>query len=104
LVQSFNKSVVGKGPTTMLWTMMAAVFGVLLIACSNVANLLLARAAARTKEVAIRTALGASRWRVVSQLLTEALAISMTGAVIGVGIAWLGVRWFNHALLQTQVP
>ncbi len=104
LIQTFNQQYVGKEPTTMLWTMMAAVLGVLLIACSNVANLLLARAAVRTKEVAIRTALGASRWRVVSQLLTEALAIAMAGAVIGIGIAWFGIHLFNNALSKTQVP
>ncbi len=104
LVESPNHYLVPDGPRTMLWTMLGAVFGVLLLACSNVANLLLARAAIRTKEVAIRTALGASRARVIGQLLTEALVISLAGSVIGIGIAMLGVAWFNHALLQTQVP
>lgn len=104
LLQPFTEEYVGKEPTIMLWTMMAAVFGVLLIACSNVANLLLARAAMRTKEVAIRTALGASRWRVLSQLLTEALVLSLTGAVIGIGIAWAGIRMFNNAIADTDVP
>ena len=104
LVRTMTRSFIGRGPTTMLWTMMGAVLGVLLIACSNVANLLLARAAVRTKEVAIRTALGASRWRIVSQLLTEAFVLSMSGAIVGIGIALLGVHWFNQQLLQTQVP
>ncbi|HEY2805605.1 MAG TPA: ABC transporter permease [Gemmatimonadales bacterium] len=104
LVQTPNQYLVPEGPRTMLWTMLGAVFGVLLLACSNVANLLLARAAMRSKEVAIRTALGASRARVIGQLLTEALVISLIGSVIGIGIAAVGVRWFNHALLQTQLP
>ena len=104
VVQEYTSRYIGDEPTMMLWTMMGAVFGVLLIACSNVANLLLARAAVRTKEVAIRTALGASRWRVVSQLLTESLVLSATGALLGMGIAWVGVRLFNNALLATDVP
>ena len=104
LIQGFTQNYIGKQPTMMLWTMMGAVFGVLLIACSNVANLLLARAALRTKEVAIRTALGASRWRVMSQLLTESLVLSTAGALIGMVIAWVGVRLFNNAIADTGVP
>ena len=104
MIKPFTDNYIGDEPIVMLWTMMAAVFGVLLIACSNVANLLLARAAVRTKEVAIRTALGASRWRVVSQLLTESLTLSAVGALLGIGIAWVGVRLFNNALADTDVP
>lgn len=104
LLKPFTEEYIGQEPTIMLWTMMAAVLGVLLIACSNVANLLLARAAVRTKEVAIRTALGASRWRVVSQLLTESLVLAATGAVIGIGIAAIGIRLFNNALVDSNPP
>jgi predicted permease len=104
-VQSFTDYDIGPEPHTLLWTMMGAVLGVLLIACSNVANLLLARAAARTKEVAIRTALGANRWRIVSQLLAESLVLSFCGAAVGLGIAVYGVRLFTDAITNaTTLP
>ncbi len=104
ILKPFTEEYIGEEPTIMLWTMMAAVFGVLLLACSNVANLLLARAAARTKEVAVRTALGASRWRIVNQLLTESLVLSGIGALLGIGIAWVGTRLFTNAIADTEPP
>jgi putative ABC transport system permease protein len=85
-------------------TMLGAAFFVLLIACANVASLLLARALQRTREIGVRTAMGARRWRLVWQFLLEAFAVATVGAVIGVGIAWLGVGWFNRAIADTGAP
>jgi putative ABC transport system permease protein len=103
-VMPYTERFVGSGPRQFLSTMLGAVFLVLLIACANVANLLLTRAALRTREVGVRTALGAPRWRVVMQFLTESLALATLGAALGLVIASYGVQLFNAAIAPTNPP
>ncbi len=103
-LKSFIEEFIGREVVSTLFTMLGAVFGVLLIACANVTNLQLARALERSREIAIRTAIGAERWRIVRQLLVEGFVLALAGAIVGVGIAIAGVRWFNAGIAGTNPP
>lgn len=100
IVRPMQEALAGRTarPLTILF---AAVSLILLIATANVATLLSSRAAGRQREIGLRTALGATGGRVVRQLLTESVALALLGAVVGIGLAFGGVRLFTHSKLAT---
>ena len=102
-VQSLTDVVVGRFRTT-LYIVLAAVGLLLLIGCGNVANLLLARATTREKEFAVRSALGASRSRLIRQLLVESLILALGGAILGALLAWGGLKFIVALMPQDIIP
>ncbi len=103
-VMPFIEGALGARLYPLLYTMLAAGIGVLLIACVNVSNLLLARASLRQREVAVRLALGAGRTRVLTQILSEVALLALAGAVIGIVISVGAMRWFVAAVSSNPPP
>src|ERR1700730_18858201 len=101
--QNVNEGILGKFANTLL-ALFGAVALLLLIACGNVANLLLARAATREGEMAVRVSIGATRARLIRQLLTESVLLSLTGGLFGVALAPGGVHAVAALMPEYSIP
>ena len=100
----FVERILGPQISLLFWALMGAVGFVLLIACSNVANLLLAKAAGRSGEMSVRVAVGASRWQIVRQLLIESVLLAMVAGVVGLLLSFVWIRWFSLEAQNVGIP
>jgi predicted permease len=100
----FLQRTLGPQIRLLFWSLLGAVGFVVLIACSNVANLLLARAARRSGEMSVRVAIGASRWNIVRQLLVESILLALIAGGLGLLLSIAGIRWFSAEAQNVGVP
>jgi putative ABC transport system permease protein len=103
-VERYADAIVGPQLRTSLLVLTAAVFGLLLICCSNLASLVLVRAVSRNTEVTVRTALGASQRRIIQQLFVEHAMLTAAGSALGIGLAYIGIAWLTRALPPGVLP
>ena len=103
-VDRLSDVLVGSGLRTAVTVLFGATVFVLLIGCANLANLALARSMSRESEMAVRASLGASRWRLVRQVLTENVVISVGGGIVGVGVGYAMLKWIESLIPPYTLP